>query len=194
MTLTDKQLAFCHEYCKDFNGNQAAIRAGYSEKTARKIADQLLNKPEILEQVEILKKQLTKRHEITRDRLIQELSKIAFFNPRVIYKKDAKGWIVKDPDDISDDDFSALSEINSVETFSEDSEGVVTRKTNAKVKPADKIKAVELMAKMLGFDKPEVTEEELLNRPKIVSYRDFYNMTEDEKVIYLSSGQLPEAK
>jgi len=177
MTLTDKQLAFCHEYCKDFNGNQAAIRAGYSEKTARKIADQLLNKPEILEQVEILKKQLTKRHEITRDRLIQELSKIAFFTPRVIYKMDAKGWIVKDPDDISDD-----------------SEGVVTRKTNAKVKPADKIKAVELMAKMLGFDKPEVTEEELLNRPKIVSYRDFYNMTEDEKVIYLSSGQLPEAK
>ena len=30
-TLTDKQRAFCIEYPKDFNGTQAAIRAGYSD-------------------------------------------------------------------------------------------------------------------------------------------------------------------
>lgn len=40
--LTPKQLAFCREYIKDHNGTQAAIRAGYSEKTADQQASRLL--------------------------------------------------------------------------------------------------------------------------------------------------------
>lgn len=40
--LTPKQLAFCNEYLIDLNGTQAAIRAGYSEKTANEQASRLL--------------------------------------------------------------------------------------------------------------------------------------------------------
>lgn len=47
-TLTPKQLAFCLEYLKDFNGTQAAIRAGYSPKTAHVIAHENLRKPKII--------------------------------------------------------------------------------------------------------------------------------------------------
>lgn len=42
MALTDKQEAFCREYLIDLNGTQAAIRAGYSEKTANEQAARLL--------------------------------------------------------------------------------------------------------------------------------------------------------
>ena len=42
-----KQERFVHEYLKDFNGTQAAIRAGYSEKTAGQMAYELLKKPEV---------------------------------------------------------------------------------------------------------------------------------------------------
>ena len=40
--LTDNQKAFCDEYLVDFNATQAAIRAGYSEKTANRIASRNL--------------------------------------------------------------------------------------------------------------------------------------------------------
>jgi len=45
--LTKKQEAFCREYMKDLNGTQAAIRAGYSEKTANSIGTENLAKPAI---------------------------------------------------------------------------------------------------------------------------------------------------
>lgn len=50
--LTAKQQRFCDEYLVDLNGTQAAIRAGYSEKTARQIAAENLSKPYIKEYIE----------------------------------------------------------------------------------------------------------------------------------------------
>jgi phage terminase small subunit len=50
--LTPKQLQFCKEYLIDLNGAQAAIRAGYSEKTAKEIASENLTKPNIVEYIQ----------------------------------------------------------------------------------------------------------------------------------------------
>jgi len=47
MALTDKQEMFCREYLIDLNATQAAIRAGYSVKTANRIAAQNLSKLDI---------------------------------------------------------------------------------------------------------------------------------------------------
>lgn len=47
MALTDKQKRFCDEYVIDFNATQAAIRAGYSKKTAGQTGSENLKKPEI---------------------------------------------------------------------------------------------------------------------------------------------------
>lgn len=58
--LTKKQKMFCKEYLKDLNATQAAIRAGYSEKTAGEIASQNLKKLDIQE---YLQKQMDKRAE-----------------------------------------------------------------------------------------------------------------------------------
>lgn len=59
-----KQQRFIWEYCKDFNGNQAAIRAGYAESGARAIACKLLKRPEILEAIEDRKRQIAIAAEI----------------------------------------------------------------------------------------------------------------------------------
>ena len=45
--MTEKQMRFCDEYLIDLNATQAAIRAGYSKKTARKIAQENLTKPDV---------------------------------------------------------------------------------------------------------------------------------------------------
>ncbi len=55
--LTDKQELFAREYLKDLNATQAAIRAGYSEKTAKEAGYENLTKPHVLELVAELKAQ-----------------------------------------------------------------------------------------------------------------------------------------
>ena len=50
--LTDKQKRFCDEYLIDLNATQAAIRAGYSERTARKIGQENLTKPDIRQYID----------------------------------------------------------------------------------------------------------------------------------------------
>lgn len=49
--LNDQQERFCHEYIVDLNGTQAAIRAGYSENSARQIASENLSKPHIRQRI-----------------------------------------------------------------------------------------------------------------------------------------------
>lgn len=49
--LTKKRMAFIDEYLKDFNGTQAAIRAGYSKKTAKSIASEILTLPDVSEAI-----------------------------------------------------------------------------------------------------------------------------------------------
>ncbi|UNM05004.1 terminase small subunit [Citrobacter freundii] len=55
MALTDKQEMFCREYLIDLNATQAAIRAGYSAKTANRIAAQNLSKVDIQNRIAELK-------------------------------------------------------------------------------------------------------------------------------------------
>lgn len=54
MQLTDKQAAFVREYAVDKNGTQAAIRAGYSPRTAREMATENLAKPAIRSAVDAM--------------------------------------------------------------------------------------------------------------------------------------------
>ena len=54
--MTNKMKMFCLEYLKDFNGADAARRAGYSKKTARTVASENLTKPDIKAEIEKLKK------------------------------------------------------------------------------------------------------------------------------------------
>jgi phage terminase small subunit len=55
MALTDKQEMFCREYLVDLNATQAAIRAGYSDKTANRTASENLSKPDIQNRISELK-------------------------------------------------------------------------------------------------------------------------------------------
>ncbi len=75
--LTPKQQRFVDEYLIDLNATQAAIRAGYSEKTAKVIAAQNLSKLNVQEAIEEAKKQVSKRTELTVDMVVNGLLKEA---------------------------------------------------------------------------------------------------------------------
>lgn len=73
MALTDKQEAFCREYLIDLNATQAAIRAGYSEKTAKDIACENLAKPNLQSRIAELKAQRNERNDIDADYVLRRL-------------------------------------------------------------------------------------------------------------------------
>lgn len=84
--LTPKQRAFVREYLIDLNATQAAIRAGYSEKTAYSIGEENLRKPEIAAAIEAAMKNRAERTDITADRILKELAKIGFADIRKAIK------------------------------------------------------------------------------------------------------------
>lgn len=75
--MNDKQRAFAVEYVKDRNATQAAIRAGYSAKTAYSQAHELLKKPEIQSLIKELEDAAADRAAITVDKIVARLNKIA---------------------------------------------------------------------------------------------------------------------
>lgn len=80
--LTPKQARFVEEYLIDLNATQAAIRAGYSEKTARQIGEENLSKPDIATAIGKAMAERSARTEITADRVLKELAKIGFADIR----------------------------------------------------------------------------------------------------------------
>ena len=106
--MTDKQRRFCEEYLVDLNATQAAIRAGYSGKTARSVGNENLTKPDIQKYLSELQLEAQTRTETKRDDIIDELKSIGFADI--------------DPDNI---------------------------------KASDKLKALDILARMLGLDKPK---------------------------------------
>ena len=75
--LTNKQKRFCEEYLIDLNATQAAIRAGYSQKSASRFSIELLNKTHVSAYIEKLRQEQQQRTQITADAVIGELAKIA---------------------------------------------------------------------------------------------------------------------
>ena len=86
--LTPKQARFVEEYLVDLNATQAAIRAGYSEQTARSIGYENLTKPDIQQAIDEARGKQQQRTEITADRVLEEYAKIAFFDPRKLFTAD----------------------------------------------------------------------------------------------------------
>ncbi|HHR6116736.1 TPA: terminase small subunit [Providencia alcalifaciens] len=76
MALTDKQEMFCREYLIDLNATQAAIRAGYSEKTANRTASENLSKPDIQLRISELLKKRSDRLQIDADYVLNRLVEI----------------------------------------------------------------------------------------------------------------------
>lgn len=74
--LTPRQRRFVDEYLIDLNGTQAAIRAGYSQKTARQIGQKLLTKVDIQQAISAAQVERQKRTELTADEVIRDLREV----------------------------------------------------------------------------------------------------------------------
>ena len=74
--LTPKQQRFVEEYLIDLNATQAAIRSGYSEKTAYSVGHENLKKPDIAKAIQEAQNKRTERTEITQDYVLTNIQKV----------------------------------------------------------------------------------------------------------------------
>ncbi len=112
MALTPKRAHFVTEYLVDLNATQAAIRAGYSRKTAREQGCQLLRKPGIADAIAAGREALHRRSDVTADEVIRGLARIARADMRDYASWGEGRLTVKGSDALTDDQAAAISEIS----------------------------------------------------------------------------------
>lgn len=139
--MTDKQKKFVNEYLIDLNATQAAIRAGYSPKTAYSIGEENLKKPEISNAISRAMAERSRRTGISQDRVVRELAKIAFVNINNICTSNGR---IKE--DATDDDLSCIESIKVKQ-----SESDTGSSEEREIKLCSKLKALELLGKHLGM-------------------------------------------
>ncbi|MBV6560260.1 terminase small subunit [Acinetobacter baumannii] len=86
MALRGKQQRFVDEYLIDRNATQAAIRAGYSAKTAYSIGEQNLKKLEVKKAIEAGEAELAERNKITQDKVLNRLWEMATADPNELMR------------------------------------------------------------------------------------------------------------
>ena len=125
--LTEKQQRFVDEYLIDLNATQAAIRAGYSVKTANEQGSQNLAKLSIQQAIAEQMAERSKRTGVNQDRVVLELARIAFVKMTDLV--DSHGRI---KDDAVEDDLAC---IESVKYKSSESDTVSSIERDVKISP-----------------------------------------------------------
>lgn len=147
--LTAKQQRFVGEYLLDLNATQAAVRAGYSEKTARSQGQRMLTNADIQSAIQQAMDKRSRRVEITQDWVLEELRRIASSNgadfARVVTLRSAEDGEpplqtveLEDTDDLPAEKRSAIASIEQT-------------KFGIKVSSYDRVRALELLGKHLGM-------------------------------------------
>ncbi len=139
--MTPQQQLFVDEYLVDLNGSAAAIRAGYSPKTASRQAFELIRHREVGAALQRAMAARSRRTGVTADRVVRELARIAFVDIR-----DTVTW---GPDGIRLVDSAALDP-DTAAAIVEVSESITGRTRTKKVKLTDKMGALRLLAAHTG--------------------------------------------
>ena len=135
--LTPKQQRFVEEYLIDLNATQAAIRAGYSEKTAKEIGSENLTKPNIAKAIEEAQNKRTEQTQIDSAYVLKRLVEIDQMDVLDIMDDDGNVKLLRDWPKIW------RQYISNIETISmDDGEGWIK-----KIKWPDKVKNLELLGR-----------------------------------------------
>lgn len=152
MPLSDKQKMFCEQYLVDFNATQAAIRAGYSKHTARGQGQRLLTKAAIQKYIQGKQQKIADKFEITQEKILQEYARIAYADIRNFYTDDNQ---LKNIRDLGDVEAAALAGVEVDELWGGSPDGRIQIGETKKIKRWDKIKALDSICRVLGFNAPD---------------------------------------
>lgn len=156
--LKERMERFCKEYLVDLNATQAAIRAKYSQKTAGSIGQRLTKNVDIANRVAFLQRGTMQKLEVTPERIMAEVAKVAFANLGDFIKVQPDGTGYIDLKDVTPDMFASLEsyEVTELPPFKtvENGEEVVREVLKIKVKQHSKLDALEKLMRRHNLVKP----------------------------------------
>jgi phage terminase small subunit len=144
--LTAKQDRFIAEYLIDLNGSAAAVRAGYSPASSRRIAHDLLANPLVMAEVQARQQAQLDKAGITAEGVLEQLRRIAMFDPRSMF--DERGNLMH-PKDWPATARTCMASFEVIMKNMTSGDGVIDKV--AKVKLVDRLAALEMLAKHLGL-------------------------------------------
>jgi phage terminase small subunit len=150
--LNAQQERFAQEYLVDLNITQAAIRAGYSKKTAHVQGSRLLIHAKVAEYIAKNRNRLADKLEITQERVLAEYAKIAFFDPSKVFKSTESGDPYIDMSQATPDEWAAVASVQSDQYAEGKGEDGRTVK-KSKITLHDKKGALDSIARHLGMFK-----------------------------------------
>ena len=153
--LTKKQEIFAAEYLVHYDAKRAAISAGYSAKSAESQGSQLLKNPKVAEHIAKKSGKRLEKLEISAEKVLQEIAKLAFFDPRKLFDKDGRPLSVPELDD---DTAMAVAGLEVYEEFDGEGDDRKAVGQTRKIKIADKGINLERLGKHLKLftDKVQV--------------------------------------
>lgn len=162
--LNERQKAFCRFYLYDWNGKRAAIKAGYAPASAHVYASQLLVNPNIKSYIDSIKNNLEERAGISRDRVLAEYASLAFssiakYHNTWIEKKEFEKLTTKQKAAIQSIEYRTRK-YTSFDDGSEDGQEVEVEEV--KIRLFDKVRALEAISRMLGYDAPTRVQAEVV--------------------------------
>ena len=146
--LAPMQSVFVQEYLIDLNATRAAIRAGYSAKTAEQQGYQLLQKPSVQAAIAARQKEREQRTAVTADRVLLEAARLALFDPRKLFNDDGSP---KGIHELDDDTAAAVAGIDVLEQFEGYGKDRVFVGCVKKYRIADKNSALEKLFRHHGL-------------------------------------------
>ena len=136
--MNAKQEMFVREYVRDLNASKAALRAGYSPKTAPSQAHDLLKKPEIQEAIKKRMDARAQKVEVSTNDVLRELKRIAFQDLSGVIRVERGCAFITDTSVLTEDQMAIIKDIEQTD------KGV-------RVRFHSKEKALELLARHLGM-------------------------------------------
>ena len=162
--LSEKQQRFVQEYIIDLNARQAAIRAGYSPKTAGAQSSRLLTNVNIQDEIAKAMEDRGKRTGVTQDRVLVELSAIAFAKATDYVEVDNNGSVkIKPTSELTTEQKKAIA-------------GIKEGANGIEIKLVDKTKALEMLSRHLGLFNDKLN----VNGEAIEIIEDIGDMESDE--------------
>ncbi len=140
--MTPRQRRFVEEYLVDLNATQAAMRAGYTARSAKDHGYRLLKNPAVAAAVAKAQAKRAARTRVSADRVVTELAKVAFGDPRRLLSWGPGGVVLRDSSELTEAEAALVSEVSETRTA-----GGGTRK----VKLHCKLSALNALGKHLGL-------------------------------------------
>ena len=150
--LTRKQERFVAEYLVDFNATAAAVRAGYSSRTADAIGYENLRKPGIQARVQATVQRHLDTLDLSLERIVQEAARVGISDIRALVDRHGR---LRPISELSADAAAAVSSVR----VTSRSLGDGTTEMVSEYKLWPKLKALEFVAKLRGLLGQKVTEE-----------------------------------